>query len=66
MSGGDEEPIEEVVVTGKRMFPEGIQAVLDRLNEGSRHTPMDDSSGENKNFCGNRSMDAPDQIYAEV
>ena len=29
VSGGDDEPIEEVVVTWKRMFPQGIQAVLD-------------------------------------
>jgi hypothetical protein len=29
LSGGDEEPIEEVVVTEKRMFSEDIQAVLD-------------------------------------
>ena len=29
LSGGDEEPIEEVVVTEKRMFSEYIQAVLD-------------------------------------
>ena len=29
LSGGDEEPIEEVVITEKRMFSEDIQAVLD-------------------------------------
>jgi hypothetical protein len=29
LSGGDEEPMQEVVVTEKRMFSEDIQAVLD-------------------------------------
>jgi hypothetical protein len=41
VSGGDDEPMQEVVVTGKRGWsPADIQTVLDWLNEGARHTPM--------------------------
>jgi hypothetical protein len=67
VSGGDDEPMQEVVVTGKRGWsPADIQAVLDWLNEGARHTPISGSSGGIKNFFGNIYLDVPDGIYAEA
>ena len=38
LSGGDEEPMQEVVVNGRRMSPEDIQNMMDFLK---RHTQMD-------------------------
>ena len=38
VSGGDDEPMQEVVVNGRRMSPEDIQNMMDFLK---RHTQMD-------------------------
>jgi hypothetical protein len=38
VSGGDDEPMQEVVVNGRRMSPEDIQNMMDFLG---RHTQMD-------------------------
>ena len=49
VSGGDDEPMQEVVVNGRRMSPEDIQNMMDFLG---RHTQMDGGgSGTPRGGC---------------
>jgi hypothetical protein len=44
VSGGDDEPMQEVVVNGRRMSPEEIETMMGFLR---RHTQMDGGGGSN-------------------
>ena len=76
VSGGDDEPMQEVVVNGRRMSPEDIQNMMDFLK---RHTQMDgggrfagDGGGGEvldevvieaaRDYCGNKDFNAPDIV----
>ena len=54
VSGGDDEPMQEVVVNGRRMSPEDIQNMMDFLG---RHTQMDGGgSGTPRGVFGGRRL----------